>query len=522
MCFCSYADRLLWVLIDGRVYFQNRNRYLMQSLFQSKIFYFSCAVLCTVLFYQIVAMDMLLYLFVVMVVCTISFFGIKYPLFGLLFAFITMNSFFNLIPRQLFSGTFINKTWDLGFFFMIIFGGSLLIKKYKKAEYIPLYLKVFSVFLIICVISFIFTNIKYQFPMIDTFRSFRNYLGYLFIPFFLQYFLQAKDGEKALNKLLQSLYIISFVLLLIYNIQFLIQKQLFHGFNRIQITTYGASYLRSVPNFLFICYFFLWFNLSAWLLNKKLFPLGKCYMVLCFSAILFTFTRGIYISVFMILILIIFLILSSKRYNTTNIIIVSILGVSLFSTVYVAGFLQPFISRASTIGQATFQSERVGTLWYRIGLVDDRIRLINEENPFLGLGFVHNKYGYRFGAFRGNYDEETGGSALGCADIAWGNILYQTGWIGFSSFVLFIIFFMYYVFISLRKRISTSAVNTILLIELAAVAELLRMIIQTMNGNVFTGNTQNPALIFAIAGFAHILQKGIEQKNSENINSVIN
>ncbi|MCP5063412.1 MAG: hypothetical protein GY936_13250 [Ignavibacteriae bacterium] len=454
-----------------------------------------------------------LYLLVLMAGCTVIIFGLKNPLFGLLFSFAAMNSFFNLIPVRLFPSAFVNKTWDLGFIFMILFGGSLLVKRYTKMNYLPFYIKVFSIYLIICVISFILTIIKYPLPFIDAFRTFRYHLGYFFFLFLLQYFLQAKDGGKALNKLLKSLYIISFILLLIYNIQFVIQKPLFLGYNLKQTTTYGASFLRSIPNFLFICYFFLWFNLSAWFLNKQLFPLAKFYMPLCVGGVLFSFTRGIYLTVFVILILIIFMLLNSRRYNPKKILIVSILGVVFFSTAYAAGVLKPFLSRASTISQDTLSSTKEGSFWYRIGLVEDRIRLIKDENPLLGLGFVHNKYGSRFGKYRGNYDESIKGPALGCADIAWGNIIFQTGWLGFSSFALFVISLIYYAVIKLRKKISTIVITEIFLIEFAAVVELLRMTIQAFNSSTITSNTQNPSLMFAIAGFAYILQqKSVHKK----------
>ncbi len=494
----------------------------MHSILQSKIIYFGLAILYAVFLYQIASMGMQLHLLALIVCCVVLFFGIKNPLFGLVFSLVAMNGFFNLVPRGLFEGTIINKTWDLGFFLMIVFGSSLLAQNYKRMNYTPYYLKVFSIFLIICIISFILTIIKYPFPLVDTIRSFRYYLGYLFIPFLLQYLLQAKDGEKALNDLLRILYIISFILLVLYNIQFLTQQTLFLGYVATQSTSSGVSYLRSIPNFLFLCFLFLWFNLTAWFLNKQLFPYGKLYILLCLSATLFTFTRGIYLSVSIMMLLIFSLSLYSKKYNATKSILFGLFGVVLLFTIFIAGYLTPFIERASTIRHATSLSQEEGTMWYRIRLVEDRIKLITKENPIFGLGFVHNKHGYKFGTYIGNFDENIGGPGLGCSDIAWGNIIYQTGWLGFGCFVLFIISINLYFFKILKKQISMydmPLIDDLFLIELASILELLWMIIHTLTSDAFTGSTQNPALIFAIASFSHILRKQREHKENENIDS---
>ena len=188
-----------------------------------------------------------------------------------------------------------------------------------------------------------------------------------------------------------------------------------------------------------------------------------------------------------------------------------------------AGGLKPFLDRGSTISQSISFSQHKSTMLYRVELVEDRIKLISKGNRLLGLGFVHNKYGYKFGNFRGNFDESIDGPGLGCADIAWGNIIYQTGWLGFGCFSLFIIAISYYLFVILRKRITIldkNKIDKIFLIEFAAVLELLTMIFLTLIGDAFTGGTtQNQALIFTIAGFAYILQKRKEHQKNENINS---
>ncbi|MCG8570239.1 MAG: O-antigen ligase family protein, partial [Spirochaetes bacterium] len=242
---------------------------------------------------------------------------------------------------------------------------------------------------------------------------------------------------------------------------------------------------------------------------------GTIYLFLCMSATLFTFTRGIYLSTAIVSLIIFIISGSSRKMEPSKTIFSFFFAGLLLIFIFLSGYLAPFIDRAASIARSASITHQEDTMWYRAELVRDRIRLISKENPYLGLGFVHNKHGSYFGTFRGNYDESIGGPGLDSADIAWGNIIYQTGWIGFGCFSFFIISVVYYIFVVFRKRLSTHHANIITnlqLIELAALLELLRLIIQTLNSAAFTGDTQNTALIFSIASFAYILQKTKREK----------
>lgn len=451
--------------------------------------------------------------------------SIKYPLVGLFFSFSAMSSFFNLIPAQLFSNSFINKTWDIGFVIFIFVSISILVNNTKsfRTIHIPPYFKFFSIYLLICVVSFLFTIVKYPFPILDAIRTFRYQLGYLFIPVLLLYFFNTSETDQTKNFIIvvKAIYYFLFLLLILYIIQFLSQWPIFTGYSR-SFTIAGKSYLRSIPNFFSICFFFLWFNLGAWFTNNRLMPAGKLYVLLCFCAALFTFTRGIYLSVAFTLIMLCYLIFKSHKFNQSRLIVSIIVTFTVLSAALLTGYLNPFLNRVSTISKVTTLNSREDTFRYRLELLRDRINLINHENPFLGLGFIHNKYGYKFGVFNGNYDEDIDGPSLSCADIAWGNIVYRTGWIGFGSFIIFIIITLCYTFIRVNPRIN---VDSLFLFELATLLELIRNIILTLNSEIYTGrSTQNIALLFAVGIFSYSIKyKVISLKNpyaTHNINQI--
>lgn len=447
-------------------------------------------------------------LFISMTSAAALMIGIKFPLLGMLFSLAAMNFFFSLAPSELLTGGFIKKTWDFGFFMMLIFGFFQFMQSEKSIRTLkmPFFFKVFLVYLGICVVSFLVTLIKYPFPALDTIRTFRSQLGYLFIPVLLIYFSQAPDHDyvQRLRGFLTPLYYLSFFLLLLYVLQFLIQRPIFTGYQS-SFSIAGASYLRSIPQFLFMCYFFLWFNLAAWLTNNEVYYGGKIYIFLCFAATLFTFTRGIYISTALVLTVLVFLIFKTKKINPSRLFIAGLIAFLIITVTVLVGYLTPFFVRAASIAQTSISGAKGDdTFAYRIDLLKDRIKLIRNKNAFIGLGFVHNKYGYRFGSFRGNYDEDIGRSGLGCADIAWGNIVYRTGWLGVGAFICFIISIIIFIFkdVNYKDKLDTTA-----LLEISALLVVLGNIVQMMIGDSFTGgDTQNNALMLAIAIFLYALR----------------
>jgi hypothetical protein len=493
-----------------------------QNFFSSRIFCVSISIIAGMIECYFLMAGKHVHLFLFTIGIPVLFLGFSFPLIGILLSFSLMNSFFDLLPRQLFEDTTINKFWDFGFITMCIFSVPLLLKKWQKLPSLPFYIKGFSYFLIICSISFILTFYKYAFPFLDTVKTFRYYLGYLFFIIVIIALMNNRESQIAFKRLLIILYYVSFILITLYNIQFLIQRPLFLGYIGEQTTTYGVTYLRSIPNFLFLCYFFLFYNISAWLLNIKLLPFGVLFIILCLSATLFTFTRGLYISVFMVLGTLFYLIITSGKYNLTKILLFSLYSALIILIFSGFGYLRPFIDRASTIRNASSISEQNDTLSYRISLVEDRINLISRKDPFFGLGFVHNRYGYKFGTFIGNFDESINGSGLDSGDIAWANIIYQTGWVGYAFFSFFIVSLVYYITVTFRKKFFSqkSNIDNLILLELSAILELLCMVFLTVNGDSFTGSTQNTALIFSISCFSNYLQtNSLNYNNNENFHN---
>lgn len=462
-------------------------------------FYISFAFIYIFIIVQITLFELQISYLIFLSAGVLLIIGIRYPLIGILFSFSAINSFFNLIPRTILQSSIINKTWDFGFFYLLVIGVFATYRNWHKYIdiKIPLYFRFFLIYILVFFVSFVFTIAKYPFPLIDAIRTFRYHFGYLFTPILIFYF-TSKNGKLNSNNFdlfLKILYYISFALLSIYIFQFLTKIKIFHGYNR-EFNIQGMSFLRSIPNFLSISYFFLWFNISAWFTDKKMYPAGVVYIAICLLSTFFTFTRGIYLSVVFSLCFLIALLVFKKTLSNVRVIASVIVILTVIFTASFTEYLNPFFMRFSTIELATVNKKQ-STLWYRVNLIKDRIKITNRENVYLGLGFVHNKYGHLFGKFIGNYDEDSRGPSLECADIAFGNIIYRTGWIGIFIFTLFAVFT--FIYLVSRFRLFGS-LNQTEILEIAAILEIIRNIIQMVYSDAFTGNTiHNQALLFGIS-----------------------
>lgn len=174
--------------------------------------------------------SLLLLLFAVVFGAFLIIKGQKDIAFGLFTTFVIMNNFYDLIPNQIFSNNLLNKLSDFGFIYMVIVTATFIPHVFlKRDQKIPVFVKWFYLFLFVVVVSFIVSLLSLPYPIVDTFRAFRVYLGYSFLPLLIVIF--DKDSSPNLsitfNKLIRFISYISFVLLILYNLQFLLQHQFF-------------------------------------------------------------------------------------------------------------------------------------------------------------------------------------------------------------------------------------------------------------------------------------------------------
>jgi hypothetical protein len=386
--------------------------------------------------YSIVQGVQLLY-FICGIVLAIGFVN---PLIGLLIAYTFMNDMFNLIPQMVSETLPINKMWDFGFILMLLYAAPLFLKNYKPYTIRPTYLKFLFLFIGICFLSFLYTLFSYKYLFVDALRMFRPYFGYLTIFIFLQFFLKR---EKNVKQFFNVLYFISLGLLILYHVQFIIQRELFFGHQQTYMFK-GIKILRSIPNFMFVSYMFFWYNLAAWLQGKPILKYGKIFSLLAITGIMISFTRGFYLSFSFATFLLLIILFLQRTVLVKRIVLSLLLVVYFILFASVSDYLRPVIERAASIKTAIFTEIDRDTFGYRLKLLESRYEMTMDKNPLLGIGFVHNKYGRDFGKFPGNYNEATGSPSLWSADIAWANIIYQTGLIGLASCVILVFLLVWY------------------------------------------------------------------------------
>jgi len=241
---------------------------------------------------------------------------------------------------------------------------------------------------------------------------------------------------------------------------------------------------------MFVSYMFFWYNLAAWLQGKPMLKYGKIFNLLAITGIMISFARGFYLSFSLATFLLLFILFLQRTVLLKRMLLSLLLVVYFILFASVSDYFWPVIERTASIKTAILTEIDRSTFGYRLKILESRCEMTMDRNPLLGIGFVHNKYGGDFGKFPGNYNEATGSPSLWSADIAWANIIYQTGLIGLASFLLF-------VFCLLWKypRVIPGQKNFTNLLELAVYVELARNILNMFISASFTSNTQNIALL---------------------------
>jgi hypothetical protein len=468
------------------------------------LLFFILTVGCTMgVVYIITYRDSLPLLLIACAILVLLVVGYKNLLLGLIIAIALMNNAFDLLPSELFSGSFLNKTWDFGFIYFLLITAKFFPSVFRqKIKILPLFIKCFYIFLGVVILSFILSLVSLHDPFIDTFRAFRAYLGYILIPLFIAIF--DKNSTTTLSpvfyKLLNLCSYVCLFLLFLYNLQFSLQHQFFFGYQGEFSSTSGSSYLRSIPLFLLISYFFFWQFLAQWLTGEKLHPWKIAYILLSCTATMFTFTRGHYVSILLLILLLPVLLIKNRMINPARFTLILVLTIFIGAGALTTSFAQPFIERFISTTADIQGTERESTSNYRLQLVEDRYKIIQKHGLLWGVGFVHPKYAFfRYGPFKGNYSENRI-PTIWCADIAWGNIIYQTGIVGIGTFLLYVVALLFFI----AKQLSRYQ-GQLFILQLACCLELLRSILGMFNGPIYTYQTQNVALILGISAYLHIL-----------------
>jgi hypothetical protein len=427
-----------------------------------------------------------------------------------LVALVLMMQCFDVVPNLLF-GYYL---WDYGAVLMIITAADVFLRRPVVPATHHVHMFVLKVYLIWLVICFAWSVIVYQYPLLPTIKNARYMLvGYSMVWIFARLFAVQPGSFEFLMK---WIYRITFALMPVVVLQYVLNKQLLFGL----VSEYQGE-LRALPVFLPLCMLNLWIILSKLLSSERLKTHEVIYLLLTLTTIALSFTRGIYLSVFLISGLMLWVMARQGRLKASRIVVSALAAVLLVIVLAVAGVAQKFGERAAsglrlvTASESTQSSEtRDDTFSGRLGLLGERFGLAWEHNPLVGYGFLHEdnvpselRSRLRYGtvlagtaadptAFSRSY-EYTGSWVLGfyTSDIAWADIVLCSGYVGVAILLLFMVSF---VFQHLSNRQAEHPMGAA--VRNGLFLQMVTLMLLTGNGNTFFGSIHVPALL--LAGYA--------------------
>lgn len=437
------------------------------------------------------------------------------PRYKILVSFIIMTYGFNIIPRSIMNV----DIWDPGAVLLLISGAQLIFMKAVteplKANYLTA-LKLLIAWLCICLI---WSLVIYQYPIFETLKASRQLIiGYLSVFIFIRLF---RVDAGALEFLLKVFYWLTFCLSAICIVQYLLHIEILF----VLTTTYGNTF-RFIPTFFPISTLLLWVISSKLLSDAHVKWHEFLYLLMVAMVTATTFTRGIYIAVPTIFILMFVILLKSRKmkFNRTFAFLAS--SVSLILILALGGVLDNVISRAfsgielisgKAIKPNHASKDNYDTFTGRLATTMERFEMVSEKNPLVGFGFLHedlvplavrNKIKYGSVITTEKYlkmyaNSSTYTLALFTADIDWANVVVYMGFVGLTLLLCFILLFVIHYLnnISLRG-------DKYYFFRLGTFLQLLTLVLLMFNGSTLTSMVQIPA--FMIAGYTFFTS--LEQK----------
>ena len=377
-----------------------------------------------------------------------------------------------------------------------------------KSESYVIILKFFIAWLVIC---FLWSVLVLSYPFIDTVQVSRQLIiGYFTFFIFVRLFCV---DIKALSFWLNSLYVITFILLLIAVLQSIFNVQVLYGLYR---GYDGAT--RYLPSFLAICFFFFWIICARLLSAQKVSKHALVYLIMVLLVMAATYTRGIYLSFFVVFMLLMILLIKDNKLRIKSTLPFIGAFILLFSVVLVTGAADKMFSRllsglniiSSTSAQVTNKDD-ADTFTGRLLLVKERFVLVIEHNAVLGYGFLHESNvpkemtkNFKYGSSNNTpkYLEMYKWGLpyvlnLYSVDIGWADIVLKTGYIGLLLFITFLIVFYINYF---KKRLADSPDYYL---KLGAYLQLVMLFMLMFNGNTFISSVQVQMIFMAIYAFVN-------------------
>lgn len=444
---------------------------------------------------------MFYYMIAIGVLGIAGFLALK-PRYQTLIAFIVMSQGFDLLPRVVLN----QKTWDFGVILLLILYLRVFIRQKQVSISSPSYvltLKIFVGWMLFCLVWSLLVN---SYGLIDIIKVSRELIiGYLSFFVFLRVF---TTDRQSLTFLLNALYVITFILLFLAVVQSLLGMQILHGLYR----EYGST-MRYLPIFLPICLIYFWIISARLLSGVKIAKHSYVYMLLLLFVIAETYTRGIYFSVFLVSLLMIFILAREKKLRGNATMPVIVVSAFILILSIASGMADKVFSRMLsglsiiTMGVSTDTSvgKNADTFTGRLLLLEERIVMVVERNAIFGYGYLHedristelrNTLSYGSVIHTPEYEEKYKWGwpyvkALYSADIGWADIVLKTGLVGLLLVGMMIMLFALSYF---RKPIRNSPDY---FIKLGLYLQFLTMPLLMFNGNTLVEHVQIPCFILA-------------------------
>ena len=363
--------------------------------------------------------------------------------------------------------------------------------------------------IIVCVL---WSLLSYRYPLLNTIKvSRRMVIGYLLVPIFLRLFAVAPDS---FDFLLKWFYRITFVLMPVVLLQYVLQRKLLNGL----FQEYQGS-LRAVPIFLPLCLLNAWIILVRMLSGQKAAFLELLYLALALATVALSFTRGIYLAFLLVAGLMAWTMFRDETLKAAAISRAALLAVPLLLVLLVTPMgsrvLDRTLNAVQLVGTGGPPKEAADDSFHgRLGLAGERFRLATERNPLFGFGFIHEddvpddlRAGLKYGtvlsgtaadplAYARRYATSTHYTlGLYSADIAWADIAICTGLVGIALLLgLFAALGLHYS--RHRDFVHPSGYA----VRLGAFLQLVMLALLMLDGDSFFASVHVPA--FLLVGLA--------------------
>jgi hypothetical protein len=411
-----------------------------------------------------------------------------------------MTQCFDLVPRHIFN----KDIWDFGTALLVLTWWHLLLLEKKVTIRFDRNVKLLIGFIAWMSCSFLWSVFIYEYPLIDTVKASRHLIfGYLSFFVFLRLRMVDPAGFEFVQK---ALYVVTYLLLPVCILQYVINKPLFSGL----VVNY-EEVLRGLPVFLPFCLLYFWLILSGLLAGREVRWHELIYAGMTMIVTALTFTRGIYLAVTGVFLLMLWLLAKDGEIRLGSFVLQTTIAAACLVGLFLLGALDRVATRFSSgidillAGQPTKDGTDVDTFSGRLALVEERFALVARHNPLVGYGFIHEnnvspefrsrlkhasiiqtpeyKERYRYG--------HPYVPALLSVDIGWADIVVKTGLIGFMVFVMFLLSMC----LSYAKNRPWDPAHYH--VRLACYLQMVFSVLTMFNGNPLVDHVQIPMVFFS-------------------------